>query len=151
MIDLIGPRHNNSPSVLPLPPEHTLQGGFTSQRPRRADHSGAALRVVPPICEALQYAHDHGVAHRDIKLENILIDKQDQVKITDFSIARLMGGDEPRLALTQDQQVIGAPHHMGDARSRRSGDDLGRAGRAAISLVTTDPEPSDSRRSDPGA
>lgn len=47
------------------------------------------------------------------------------MKITDFSIAKLMGGDEPRLALTQDQQVIGAPHCMADARSRRSGGDLG--------------------------
>ncbi len=50
-----------------------------------------ALAIVPQICEALQYAHDHGVVHRDIKPENILLDKNGQVKIADFGLAKLMG------------------------------------------------------------
>ena len=52
-----------------------------------------ALAIVPPVCEALQYAHDHGVVHRDIKPENLLLDREGRVKIADFGIASLVGGD----------------------------------------------------------
>ena len=50
-----------------------------------------ALAIVPPVCEALQYAHDHGVVHRDIKPENLLLDQQGRVKVADFGIAKLLG------------------------------------------------------------
>lgn len=50
-----------------------------------------ALAIVPPICEALEYAHEKGVVHRDIKPENILIDREGRVKIADFGIATLVG------------------------------------------------------------
>ncbi len=50
-----------------------------------------ALAIVPPICDALQYAHDKGIVHRDIKPENILLDRDGRVKIADFGIASLVG------------------------------------------------------------
>lgn len=51
-----------------------------------------ALAIVPPICEALQYAHDRGIVHRDIKPENLLLDKDGRIKIADFGIARMLRG-----------------------------------------------------------
>jgi len=71
-----------------------------------------ALKIVPKICEALQFAHDQGIVHRDIKPENVLLDKQGRVKIADFGIAKLLGGGMSEPALTEEQSVLGTPHYM---------------------------------------
>jgi predicted Ser/Thr protein kinase len=50
-----------------------------------------ALAIVPQICDALQFAHDLGIVHRDIKPGNILLSRRGQVKIADFGIAKMLG------------------------------------------------------------
>ncbi len=67
-----------------------------------------ALAIVPPVCEALQYAHEHGIVHRDIKPENLLMDKEGRVKIADFGIAKMLHAD----LSDQASQPVGTPRYM---------------------------------------
>ncbi len=60
-----------------------------------------ALAIVPQICEALAFAHEHGVVHRDIKPENILLERGGRVKI-----------DVPAGSLTSTGQVLGTLRYM---------------------------------------
>lgn len=69
-----------------------------------------ALVLVPQICDALQFAHDQGVVHRDVKPENILVDSHSHVKIVDFGLAKLTATDDQ--LLTASHQVMGTPRYM---------------------------------------
>jgi hypothetical protein len=71
-----------------------------------------ALAIVPQICDALQYAHEHGVVHRDIKPENVLLDRAGHVKVADFGLAKLMEHGAADPTLTGAGQVMGTPHYM---------------------------------------
>ncbi|MBI5387374.1 MAG: protein kinase [Verrucomicrobia bacterium] len=67
--------------------------GVNLRQALRAGHftPEEALAIVPPLCDALQFAHDRGIVHRDIKPENLLLDKAGRIKIADFGIAKLVG------------------------------------------------------------
>lgn len=78
-----------------------------------------ALAIVPPVCEALQYAHEHGIVHRDIKPENLLMNKQGRVKIADFGIAKIIAqpaaDDDSRFApagISGETISAGTPQYM---------------------------------------
>jgi predicted Ser/Thr protein kinase len=78
-----------------------------------------ALRIVPQICDALQYAHEEGVVHRDIKPENILLDRKGRVKIADFGLAKLLGRDTGDFTLTGSRQVMGTLYYMAPEQVER--------------------------------
>lgn len=71
-----------------------------------------ALAIVPHLCDALQYAHDKGIVHRDVKPENILMAADGSVKIADFGLSRILGHDSPQEMLTRTNQVMGTPRYM---------------------------------------
>ncbi len=84
-----------------------------------------ALGIVPRICEALQYAHDHGVLHRDIKPENILLDARGQVKLADFGIAKVVAGaagGTGDVTLTQSGSRLGTAHYMAPEQIEKPSD-----------------------------
>ena len=78
-----------------------------------------ALRIIPQVCEALQYAHEEGVVHRDIKPENILLDRRGNVKIADFGLAKLLGSMATDSALTGSRQVVGTLRYMAPEQMER--------------------------------
>ena len=71
---------------------------------------GEILTLIPQVCEALEYAHRQGVVHRDIKPDNILIDRTGKVKIADFGLAKL--ADTAGVSLTRTAQAMGTLHYM---------------------------------------
>ncbi len=71
-----------------------------------------ALKIVPKICEALDFAHSKGVIHRDIKPENILVDKEGRVRIADFGLARMLSGEAGGSPVTLSRVVMGTPGYM---------------------------------------
>ena len=87
-----------------------VEGPTLSEELRRRRFSmEEAARLLLEVAEAVAYAHEHGVVHRDLKPGNILLTSEGQAQITDFGLAKRT--DQPS-HLTIDGQVLGTPGYM---------------------------------------
>jgi serine/threonine protein kinase len=70
--------------------------------------AGTAIRIARQVAEGLAEAHRLGVIHRDLKPQNIMIDKEGNAKIMDFGIARTA----ETATVTREGAIIGTPEYM---------------------------------------
>ena len=89
---------------------HTLS---QHQNENELDIAQTAL-MVETIANALHYAHGQGIVHRDIKPDNIMIDREGQPQVMDFGLAKRM--DRPNL--TRAGKIIGTPAYMSPEQAR---------------------------------
>jgi serine/threonine-protein kinase len=76
----------------------------------------AACAAVLATCAGLQNAHQHQILHRDIKPENLIFNAEGTLKVTDFGIAKVLGGK--RTMATAAGEVIGTPAYMAPEQAR---------------------------------
>ena len=75
-----------------------------------------ALEVVADACQALNFSHQHGIIHRDVKPANIMISKTGAVKVMDFGIARAIA--DTGNPVTQTAAVIGTAQYLSPEQAR---------------------------------
>lgn len=98
-----------------------LPGGSVAEmlaRQGRPFDLATTLSVVSQVAAALDYAHEHGVLHRDVKLRNILLDGRGRAVLGDFGIAKVAS----HFTLTPARSLIGTPHAMSPEQARGQSD-----------------------------
>jgi len=98
----------------------TLEEVIARERP---DFRRAA-EIVCDLAEALHYAHEMGVVHRDVKPSNVMIDAQGEAMLMDFGIAHVERSEEK---LTQDGAVMGTPAYMAPEQASSTFGEVGPA------------------------
>jgi serine/threonine-protein kinase len=75
-----------------------------------------SLEVVSGVLRALEYSHQAGIVHRDIKPGNVMVTRSGDVKVMDFGIARAM--NDAQSTMTQTAQVIGTAQYLSPEQAR---------------------------------
>ncbi len=88
--------------------------------PERAVQERRIAQLMAAVARALDFAHQHGVLHRDVKPSNILIDADEQPHLTDFGLAKLTG--RMQTGLTLSNAVLGTPGYLSPEQAAGSDD-----------------------------
>jgi serine/threonine protein kinase len=80
---------------------HTLRQILTREKRLSPER---AVRIAIGVCDVLDYIHGHGVIHRNLRPENVMIGADDQIKLTGFELAAKEGA--PRLTFTSLAQLM---------------------------------------------
>ncbi|MFO0967529.1 MAG: serine/threonine-protein kinase [Gemmataceae bacterium] len=78
------------------------------------------VRLVAQVAQALAYAHEQGVVHRDVKPSNILIDETGQPLLTDFGVAFRRAEER----MTREGALVGTPRYMSPEQARGQGTEV---------------------------
>src|SRR5882672_9779919 len=81
---------------------------------RNKVEAGDAAKIIAQVCRALEVAHAEGVIHRDLKPQNIMLDKTGRVYVMDFGIAR----STLTSSMTQTGALIGTPDYMSPEQAK---------------------------------
>jgi beta-lactam-binding protein with PASTA domain/tRNA A-37 threonylcarbamoyl transferase component Bud32 len=74
------------------------------------------LEIVSGVLRALEYSHQAGIVHRDIKPGNVMVTRNGDIKVMDFGIARAMS--DAQSTMTQTAQVIGTAQYLSPEQAR---------------------------------
>jgi tRNA A-37 threonylcarbamoyl transferase component Bud32/Leucine-rich repeat (LRR) protein len=96
-----------------------IEGESLAERLERQRYSiKEAVVLIGQLADAVHYAHQKGVFHRDLKPGNVMIDSQGASHLMDFGLARRLEGEELQ---TQEGDVIGTPAYMSPEQARGEG------------------------------
>ncbi len=75
-----------------------------------------SLEIISGVLRALEYSHQAGIVHRDIKPGNVMVTRNGDIKVMDFGIARAMS--DAQATMTQTAQVIGTAQYLSPEQAR---------------------------------
>jgi serine/threonine-protein kinase len=107
-VHLLGQSEAGEPVLVMKRVEGTVWRALAAEAPgdsAPADRLGRHLEILRQVCNAVEFAHRHGVVHRDIKLENVMVGDLGEVYLLDWGVALRLGAPPPT-------ELAGTPSHM---------------------------------------